>query len=133
MGLLAAGMKALLARQAAAAAGPLPLTYSRASTGQSVGLTNAWPGTSEFTRETKTPGASVSTAERDYLVPVASLVLGGSRTLPQKGDQVTDPNVLDPQTGLPMVFELMTSNGEPVWRFSDQQRTLYRCHTKRVT
>jgi hypothetical protein len=73
------------------------------------------------------PGPAVAWGERDYLIPVASLVIAGGPTTPKRGDRVTE--TID---GAPVTFELQTPPGEPEWRFSDQTRTVYRVHVKRV-
>jgi hypothetical protein len=44
---------------------------------------------------------------------------------PARGDQVTEAGV--------GTFELAAPGGEPHWRYSDQTRTLYRVHCKRVS
>jgi len=105
------------------------VTYTRGA--QSTTLT-AWPGRTLFARQTEEPGASVVWGERDYFFAAASLVLSGVLVVPAKGDRITDPTVLDPASGQPCVFELATPTGEPVWRYSDADRTEIRVHCKRV-
>lgn len=131
MGLMARGQAALVRRKASSDAGPTAITYSRGA--DSVNLETAWPAVSLYQRESAEPGQSITWSERDYLIPVEDLTLSGSPITPQRGDRISDPNIPDPVTGDATVFELLTPNGEPVWRFSDQHgRTVYRVHTKRV-
>lgn len=101
------------------------LTYSRGSL--SATLTTAWVGRTLFAGQSQSSGARAEWGERDYLIPVASLALGGVLVTPSKNDRITE--VIG---GIPVVFELQTPTGEPCWRFSDQARTLYRVHCKRV-
>jgi hypothetical protein len=102
------------------------VVYTRASVGQGVALT-AWVGRTEASSE-NAGGPAVEYGDRDYLIAVADLVLGGAATEPKDADRVTE--VID---GVPVVFQVSRpSNGEPSWRHSDPQRTVYRLHTKRV-
>lgn len=104
------------------------VVYSRGATLRA-DLT-AWVGNTLFARRTDEPGASVVWGDRDYLIPVADLTaaLGGQAVrLPQKGDRIAE--TID---GTECVFELMTPTGEPVWRYADQTRQVFRLHTKRV-
>lgn len=100
------------------------VTYTRGA--ESATLT-AWVGSTLFARTLDEPGASVVRGERDYLIPVASLVLGGSTT-PQKGDRITETI-----GGAAVTFELQTPTGEPAWRYSDADRARYRVHMKKVS
>lgn len=69
--------------------------------------------------------ARVEFGDRDYLIAVADLVIGGRAVEPADGDTVTDA---DGQR-----FEVKRpGTGEPAWRYSDPQRTTYRLHTKRT-
>ena len=100
------------------------LVYARG--GLSATLTTAWVGRTLFAGST-TSVARVEWGERDYLIPVASLILGGVAVTPAKNDRITE--VIGGKT---VIFELLTPTGEPPWRYSDQARTLYRVHCKRV-
>lgn len=128
MGLLQDG-QAMLTQTLAAAAG-VSVVYSRTVNGVTVSTTlTAWVGRTLFAGSNDTNGARVEWGERDYLIPVASLKLNGVAVIPQKQtDRITETI-----NGTPVVFELQTPTGEPVWRFSDQYRTLYRVHCKRVS
>lgn len=122
----------MVRRKGQSDSGPLAITYTQGV--GSVSLTAAWPGIATYVRDAADPGQSITWAERDYLIPAADLVIDGKAVTPQRGDRISDPNIPDPVTGLPTVFELLTPNGEPVWRYSDQHgRTVYRVHTKRVS
>lgn len=103
------------------------VTYARPASSQSAALT-AWVGRTVF-RQQPAPGqagAQVIFGERDYLIPVASLVLGGAATVPARGDRITEAGA--------GTFEAQPpANGEPFWRYSDQTRTVYRVHCKRVS
>lgn len=120
--LISRGME-FLARSLGQAAG-VEVTYARSAA--SVTLT-AWVGRTVFARTQSEPGPSVIFGERDYLIPVADLVLAGSPAVPARGDRVTE--TIDGQA---VTFEVAPVEGEPAWRYSDPARTLYRVHCKRV-
>lgn len=72
--------------------------------------------------------ARLEFSERDYLIPAASLILGGQAVTPRKGDRIAEV-----VAGELLTFELMTpATGEPAWRYSDPERTFLRVHVKRV-
>ena len=65
---------------------------------------------------------------RDYLVPAAELVLGGSQVLPERGDRI---RVTDGQTV--HVYEVMSPGGEMShYEPSGPYRKAWRIHTKHV-
>lgn len=100
------------------------VTYTRAGTPPASLTLTAWVGRTVFSIAQPNGGGNrVEWGERDYLIPAASLTLGE----PARGDRVTE--VL--AEGM-RVFEVMAPAGEPAWRWSDQARTVYRVHTKRV-
>lgn len=100
------------------------VTYSRAGVG-SVTLT-AWLGRTQDQADGQ--GVRVEYGDRDYLVEAADLVLGGSAVEPRDADRVTETI-----NGVAVVFEVMPLNtGAAGWRWSDDARTCYRVHTKRV-
>lgn len=117
--------QAFLNRTMQEAAG-VTVSYSRPASGQSVSLT-AWVGRTVFRQQPQpgATGAQIVFGERDYLIPVAALVLGGLATLPTRGDRITEAGV--------GTFEVLAPGGEPAWRYSDQTRTLLRVHVKRVS
>lgn len=101
------------------------VAYTRG--GVSATLTGVWVGRTLFAGQSSASTARVEWGERDYLIPVAALVLGGVPVTPAKHDRITETI-----NGTPVIFELLTPTGEPPWRYSDQARTLYRVHCKRV-
>lgn len=123
MTLRSRGAAALTRRQVAANA--VTVTYTRGA--QSATLEDVWIGNTLFARTLDEPGASVVWGERDYLIPVASLVLGGVAAQPARGDKITETI-----NGVAVTFELQTPTGEPAWRYSDADRTRYRVHTKKA-
>lgn len=122
MSLISRGQAALNSWLTTAAG--VSITYTRGA--QSTTLT-AWVGRTAFARTSSEPGAALIWGERDYLIPVASLTLGGTGVVPTKGDRITQ--TID---GADVVYELMAMPGEPLWRYSDPTRTVYRVHCKRV-
>jgi hypothetical protein len=64
---------------------------------------------------------------RDFLVRAEDLVIGGDRTLPERGDRVRET-----QEGHVYVYEVMAPGKEPHYRFSDPYRKTLRIHTKQV-
>ena len=127
MALLQRG-QAMLNRTLVADAG-VSIVYARTVTDVTTTATLvAWVGRTLFAGQTSQNAARAEWGERDYLIPVAALVIGGVPVTPQKNtDRITETI-----NGVPVVFELQTPTGEPVWRFADQFRTLYRVHCKRV-
>lgn len=101
------------------------VTYTRGAESATI---TVWTGNTLFARALDEPGASVLWGERDYLIPVASLVIGGTATTPAKGDRITETI-----GGAAVTFELQTPTGEPAWRYSDADRSRYRIHCKKVS
>lgn len=98
------------------------VTYARVS--RQSGTVRAWVGRTLFAGQTQS-AARVEWGDRDYLVTVAAFEEAfGVGTKPAKGDRIVEAG-----TG---TFELQTPTGEPVWRYSDQTRTVFRLHCKRV-
>jgi len=64
---------------------------------------------------------------RDFLLLTDDLVLGGGRTLPERGDRVKEV-----QGDSTFVYEVMAPGKEPHWRYSDPYRKTLRIHTKHV-
>lgn len=69
-------------------------------------------------------------SERDYLIPVVSLVVDGVLFQPAKGDWIAEAMPLPHGV---QHYEISAPNDEPAWRWSDAQHTLYRVHCKRVS
>ncbi len=72
-------------------------------------------------------GVRMEWTDRDFLIAAEDLILGGQRTLPQRGDQIREP-----QDGKIVVYEVLAPGSEPEWRWSDPHRKLLRIHTKQV-
>lgn len=92
-------------------------------------ITDAFVGLSVFPDES-TGATTVSYNDRDYLIPVASYLLGASNTAsePQERDRITETI-----NGTSYTFELRPRVGEKAWRWSDNERTRYRVHAQRLT
>lgn len=130
MSRLSRGQAALIARQKAGATTGQTITYTRKVGGGTVDLTSkAWVGRTVFRRNqvADSAGAAVVFGDRDYLIPVADLTSSGTAFEPARGDRITETI-----GGIATTFEVIAQLGEPEWRFSDQDRTLYRVHTKKV-
>lgn len=69
-------------------------------------------------------GSRLEYGDRDYLVQASNLVLGGTQTTPEPGDQVTESDG--------SVYEVLAMFGEPCWRYSDPHHQTLRIHTKKV-
>lgn len=87
-----------------------------------------WVGRTAF-RIVDEKGSRVEYSDRDFFIPCADLLINAVAVEPLEGDYITQvfANVEGNQD-----FELMAPDREPVWRYSDPQRTIYRLHTKRV-
>lgn len=64
---------------------------------------------------------------RDFLVLRERLVMNGEPTLPARGDQIREL-----VAGRAFVYEVLSRNGEPQYRFSDGHRVRLRIHTKLI-
>ena len=118
MGLLSRG-NSFLARAVGTKNG-VTVTYTRGAT--SVAVTDAVPGNSfaAAVQPQQVP-ARVEVQDRDYLIPAAAIAALGE---PAVGDRIAEPGV--------GTFEVVRRAGEPAWRWSDAERTLYRIRTKPV-
>jgi hypothetical protein len=72
-------------------------------------------------------GVVEQSESRDFLILACDLVLGGTQTLPERGDRVWET-----QEGKTFVYEVMAPGKEPHYRFSDVYRRTLRIHTKQV-
>jgi hypothetical protein len=72
-------------------------------------------------------GVRMEWTDRDFLIHAADLVLGGSPTLPERGDLIRET-----QGTKTFIYEVMAPGKEPPWRWSDVYRKLLRIHTKQV-
>ena len=93
------------------------VTYAR---GIMTGALKATIGRTEYETD---DGQVVRTqfTDRDFLISVADLILNGSATLPEEGDQLHET-----QGTSILIFEVMG------WRYSDPYRRTYRIETKHV-
>jgi hypothetical protein len=66
-------------------------------------------------------GRIVHYESRDFLISSADLVINGTITTPQRGDEIIDEG---------FVYEVMAPANEPEWRYSDTNRQTLRIHTK---
>jgi hypothetical protein len=64
---------------------------------------------------------------RDFLIPVADLLLAAVATLPLAGDRISEV-----QGGTTYTYEVMGPGNEPAFRYSDDFRKLLRIHTKLI-
>lgn len=129
MGLLERGQAALNARQQSAGATAATLTYHRKAGGSGIDLTGLmWRGETRVFRNPLQDGPTVVFAERDYLVPVADLAVGGVPFAPEEGDRIVEA-----LAGVETVFEVRTPFGEDASRYSDPGRTRWRIHAKEVS
>jgi hypothetical protein len=119
--LLASG-SAWLAGQLAANASQ-PATYTRGALAPCA--LQMTLGSTEFETVTAA-GAIENVVTRDFLCPPASLVLGGSAALPQRGDVIRAT-----VQGVPGVFQVVSPSGGQVYRL-DAHGALLRIHTKQV-
>lgn len=65
--------------------------------------------------------------DRDYLIDAADLAIAGIASEPERGWQIRET-----ANGMVEVYEVLAPAGEPVWRWSDPYRTVYRIHVKFV-
>jgi hypothetical protein len=72
-------------------------------------------------------GVLVRSESRDFLVLAADLVLGGTPTLPQRGDRIRETDGATTFT-----YEVTAPGKEPCWRWSDAFHKTLRIHTKQV-
>lgn len=83
---------------------------------------SAWLGRTVFTRLPNVAGASIVFGDAD------ALILFGAIAEPDKGDRLVWTN----EAGTVVTYEVISPQGEPAWRWSDPERTLYRVHLKEV-
>lgn len=78
-------------------------------------------GRTLFNLQDRTSGGKVVWGERDYIIAVSELTAFG---MPKQGDRISHGGE---------VFEVsMPDVNEPHWRYSDNQRTMFRIHTRKV-
>lgn len=76
---------------------------------------------------TDSEGIVMQSADRDFLIDVADLILNSETTEPQAGDQISYAFAGGTET-----FEVMRVNGQAAWDYSDLFHKKYRIHTTRV-
>ncbi len=72
-------------------------------------------------------GVRMEWTDRDFLIQADDLLLGGTTTVPQRGDVIRET-----QGTRILVYEVMAPGREPPWRWSDPFRKVLRIHTKQV-
>ncbi len=97
----------------------LGIVYVRGTQQVSLGAT---AGTTEFQIEDM-GGLRIEHSDRDFILPVGSLVLGNVITEPRRGDRVLEGG---------LTYEVMAPGNVQPYRF-DAHRQLLRVHTKRVS
>jgi hypothetical protein len=101
-----------------------PVTYRRGANTQAV---DAIVGETLFKSHDPASGALIYIRSRDYLIRAQDLVLAGTASLPERGDQIEEA-VGD----FTYIYTVLPFNDEPFYRWSDQHRTLLRIHTRRT-
>lgn len=92
-----------------------------------VSITNCWVGQTRF-RTNEGRFSRLDFSDRDYLIPVDLLILDGELVQPKENDWIEQ--IINGKPS--QQFNLIAPEGEPVWRYSDPQETIYRCHTKKM-
>lgn len=117
------GASAWLAEQMQAAGSPEgTITFVRGAT--RIDLTGkAWATAGAARRNPGEAGPAVEWSDRDYMIPAADL----PGIEPRKGDRIEETI-----GGVVTKFDAAPANGEPAARFSDDERTLWRVHTKQA-
>jgi hypothetical protein len=100
------------------------IVYHRGGT--SVNL-KAWVGNTLF-KIMDREGQRMQWGDRDYLIPVENLKIGGVLVEPLKGDWIEEKFA-----SVWLHYELSAPNNEPVWRYDDLYNSIYLLHTKRVS
>jgi len=73
-------------------------------------------------------GVVVEQRTRDYIVAAADLTLGGSPTLPERGDEIVEE-----RDGQSYVYEVHDLGSEPHYHFCDPSGKTLRIHTRHVS
>ncbi len=99
-----------------------PVVYQRGS--QSVAV-RATIGRTDWDTQTR-EGYSEHFVSRDYMIPVASLVIDGSAIEPEKGDRIVET-----VGGQVKTYEVLGQSGVPPAEL-DRYRLQWRVHTKEI-
>ena len=106
------------------AAEGLTCVYTRGANSLTLAI---WLGQTGFVSNIQ-DAARLERSDIDVLFLANDLILGGSATVPARGDRLTLS-----LNGSSVTLELMIpATGEPSWRYSDAGRTIIRLHCKRV-
>ena len=125
--LVRTAQKAAGVQQASGASGAL--IYTDLNSLLTVDLTGmAWVGRTVY-RSNIEGNASVEYGDRDYLIPAEALILGGVQVEPVRGNIFTET-----LEGVSETYKIISpEDGDPAWRWSDPQHTIYRVHCKQVS
>ena len=96
------------------------ITYKRSSSTVTVMGT---PGKTDYDVADES-GLRVGSQVTDFLIIAADLILGGTATTPQHGDQIIFSG---------SVYEVLNLPGDGCWRYSDPYKIALRIHTKQVS
>jgi len=64
---------------------------------------------------------------RDYLIPVADLILSDANTEPEEGDLI-----IDTEEGATRTYTVMGIESGVPWRHTDRYHTMFRIHTRQT-
>ena len=102
------------------------MRYTRSGS-PTVVITDGWEGRQAFRVTDADYASRVEWSDRDFFIPVASLLIDDVLTEPQRGDRI---EVTYPEPYGTKTFEIAAPVGERPWRFSDHTGQIYRIHTK---
>lgn len=102
----------------------IAVTYRRGSDTVSI---SAVVGDTRIELAEQYAGTTVIGRVRDYIVQASDLVLGGSTTEPQIGDQIDETRGSATYT-----FEVMSAGADAPYRPSDRHGKSWRIHTKLI-
>lgn len=84
----------------------------------------AVPGDTSFVQQTG-EGYMETVESRDFIFPAADLTIGGTATLPERGDVVTET-----VNGVEQTYPVTSGGSSRYFRYADPYRTILRVHTK---
>lgn len=64
--------------------------------------------------------------DKDFFIRPAEYLIDGVAVEPERGDKIVETI-----SGVEAVYELLPYGDEPIYRWADEFRTIYRIHTKR--
>ncbi len=120
-------MTAALKRRQAVAFG-IAVVYSIRDHGRDLTCTpTAWTGNTVYSVN-RQDGASIEFGEIDFMIDASTLKFNDVLVEPRKGARIACT-----LNEIACVFEIREpSTGDPAWRYSGTDRTIYRVHCKRV-